>query len=152
MARKTNVDELRIRSITTTPMPTGQTPIVSIGNNGMMTKDSRRIESEWQKHMTIIQATAIEEQYAENVVAFMLEHSTSVFKETAANILELKNGDNPDELQIYLDQFAKKSIEKLATLQLGFSDIAGTKIAYTLHRDHYPTELEEPGFLKKLFG
>ena len=73
-------------------------------------------------------------------------------EQTAGKIIEIKNTESNEELQSYMEQYCKFTLESLGTQSLGFNEVASSRIAFTIHRDHYPPEEEPPGFLRANFG
>ena len=84
--------------------------------------------------------------------AFLQVYGASVFEQTASKIIEIKNTESNEELQRYMEQYCKFTLESLGSQSLGLNEVASSRIAFTIHRDHYPPEEEPPGFWDRIFG
>ena len=139
--------DVSTKSLTTTN-PT-QTPS---GPGRPANRDEQWIDNEYRKRTAITRAITLEAAAAQIAMGTLQAHSVSVFQQTTNKILEIKNFETNDELQLYMEQFSRLSLEGLGTQLLGLNEVASAGIAYTVHRDHFPPEEEPPGFWGRLLG
>lgn len=153
MKSKTDEPIFEIKpSVSTNSLATTNTPLTLFGPAGPKNREEKWVEDECQKRTAIMKAIALETRFAHNAIAFLHVYSASVVEQTAGKIIEIKNTESNEELQNYMDQYCKLTLESLGSQSLGLNEVASARIAFTVHRDHYPPEEEPPGFWDRLLG
>jgi len=139
-------------NVSTNSLTTTNTTLTPFGSGSPETRDEQWIENEWRKRTAITRAITSETAYAQIAIAYLQAHGVSVFRQTAGKIIEIKNAESTEELQIIMDQYCRLALESLGAQSLGLNQVASERIAFTVHRDHYPPEEEPPGFWERLLG
>ena len=103
-----------------------------------------------------IEAQSVKAAFAQTKLSELHQHTTHLFNDTLAEIVEVQEMARGREHQAIVDEFTRRQISVYGRQTLGMLEVGGTNIAMEVSRSLYvpplPPEPKRRGLLARLFG